>query len=163
MGENMKGLDSISCSISGDTLLYRSSDLHLLTFYHCLNSTARNHCFSSNNEYTCVKRTLKIMTMIALQPLCISWRLQDHHASFLIVVNNILKVLLYDQNLKISWPSAFRFCAFSCYLCSCFCSTFGLLRDFPWCTDFHVLAISWPSSLLFPDPTIYQGIALSTN
>lgn len=39
MEENKRGMDLISCSISGNTLLSWYSDLHL-TFHHCLNFTS---------------------------------------------------------------------------------------------------------------------------
>lgn len=41
----MNGVNSTSCGISGNTLLCWYSDLHMLTFSHCLNSTSINYLF----------------------------------------------------------------------------------------------------------------------
>lgn len=78
-----------------------------------------------------------MMTKIALQPLSVSWHLQDHFASLLIAINNILKALFYDQNL---------------FLFSWFCSSFGIPGISPDVVTFMHWQSLCPS--LFPDPSI---------
>lgn len=148
VGEKMMGVDSISCSISGNTLFHWYSVLHLPTFSHGLNSSSRNCWFSNTKEYTHVSgEHSKWRQRFRFRSLCISWQLWDHLASLLIVthVTNwryclITKTSRFFDHLPLAVTSVLVFCPTL--------GSPGISRDVQIFTHFHPSAL--PSFLILP-------------